>query len=170
MLTQRAQQAVFFPKADAAILSLSPPPNYPQIIGPIYDEENFNTPVRPWSLENENVFYPSTKDAFAPAAVPNTQYRLSERYLRASLTWNERFRLSMLWYYTQDIFEEKEFLSGLQEKACIAQESTGWEFAIIGILNINIYTRLAAVGVSLGNLPRGETICAHTVARPPGVR
>lgn len=75
----------------------------------------------------------------------------------------------MLWYYTRDIFEETEFLSGLQEKVCIAEESTGWEFAIIGILDVNFYVRLATIGVPLGILPRGETICAHTVAQPPGV-
>ena len=76
----------------------------------------------------------------------------------------------MLWYYTRDIFKEKEFLSGLQEKVCIAKESTGWDCAIVGILDINFYTRLATVGTPLGILPRGETICGHVVAQPPGVR
>ena len=75
----------------------------------------------------------------------------------------------MVWYYTRNIFQETEFLAGLQEKVCIAQETAGWEFAIIGILDVNFYTRLATVGVPLGILPRGETICAHTVAQPPGV-
>jgi hypothetical protein len=76
----------------------------------------------------------------------------------------------MLWYFTRDIFKENEFLSGLQQKACIAQESAGWECAIIGILDINFYTRLATVNAPLGILPRGETLCAHTVAQPPAVR
>lgn len=76
----------------------------------------------------------------------------------------------MLWYYTRDILKEPEFLSGLQEKAHLAQESTGWEFAVIGILDVNFYIRLATVGLQLGILPRGETICAHTVTQPPGVR
>jgi hypothetical protein len=75
----------------------------------------------------------------------------------------------MLWYYTHNIFQESEFLSGLQEKVCIAQESTGWECAIIGILDINFYKRLATVGVPLGILPRGETLCGHLVAQPPAV-
>ena len=76
----------------------------------------------------------------------------------------------MLWYYTRDIMQETEFLSGLQEKVHLAHESSGWECAIIGVLDINVYTRLAAFGVPLGILPRGETLCAHTVTQPPGVR
>lgn len=75
----------------------------------------------------------------------------------------------MLWYYTRDILEEKELLAGLQDKVHLAKESTGWEFAIIGILDIDVYIRLATVGVQLGILPRGETICAHTVTQPPDV-
>ncbi len=75
----------------------------------------------------------------------------------------------MLWYYTRDILKETEFLSGLQEKAQHAQESTGWEFAVIGILDVNKYTRLATIGLPLAVLPRGEIICAHTVTQPPEV-
>jgi hypothetical protein len=168
---RETQKHVFFPKADAAVLSLVPPPEYPKVVGPIYDRDNVDTPVLPFSFDAAKAYYPQADEPYAPApvAVPNEHFCISDRYLRASLTENERFRLSMLWYYTHDIFHEVEFLSGLQEKVCIAQESTGWEFAIIGILDINHYTRLATVGVPLGILPRGETICAHTVAQPPGV-
>lgn len=171
MASSCAQQLVFFPKADAAVLSckLAPPPNYPEVVGPIYDPENVDIPILPWSLDAEQTYYPPQKEAFAPATVPDKQLHSSGRYLRASLAKNERLRLSMLWYYTCDIFKETDFLSGLQEKVCIAQESTGWEFAIIGILDVNFYKRLATVGVPLGILPRGETLCAHTVTQPPGV-
>jgi hypothetical protein len=76
----------------------------------------------------------------------------------------------MLWYYTRDILnEDGEFSSGLQEKAYLAQKSAGWEFAVIGILDVNVYIRLAAIGLPLAILPRGETLCAHTVTQPPGV-
>jgi hypothetical protein len=167
--TSTEQPLVFFPTADAAILLVKPPPEYPQTVGPIYDPDNVNTPILPWSSEVANANYPPQEVAFGPAVIPDQHYCLSDRYLRASLTKNERFRLSMVWYYTREIFQETEFLSGLQEKVCIAQESIGWDFAIIGILDVNYYTRLATVGVPLGILPRGETICAHTVAQPPGV-
>jgi hypothetical protein len=67
------------------------------------------------------------------------------------------------WYFTYNIEKESELLSELQEKARFDQESIGWEFAVIGIQDINFYVRLATVGIQLGVLPRGETICAHTV-------
>ena len=171
MAPGRAQRLVFFPKADAAVLShrLAPPPTYPVTVGPVYDAGNASTPLLPWSSDAEEAHYPSQKEPYAPATIPNRDLCLSDRYLRASLAKNERLRLSMLWYYTRDIINETEFLSGLQEKVHIAQESTGWDFSIIGILDLNFYIRLATVGVPLGILPRGETICAHTVAQPPGV-
>jgi hypothetical protein len=90
--------------------------------------------------------------------------------LRAFLADNERLRLSMLWYYTRDVMNETEFLSGLQEKVHLAHEATGWESAIIGMLDLNVYVRLATVGIDLGIVPRGETLCAHTITQPPGVR
>ncbi|KAL5390029.1 hypothetical protein DPSP01_002085 [Paraphaeosphaeria sporulosa] len=162
------QELVFFPKADAAVLTSKPPPDYPLAVGPIFDPDSVNTPVSPWPVDAEETHYPPMKDAVAPAPVPDKQVCATDRYLRAPLTKNERYRLSMVWYYTRDIFEEAEFLAGLQEKVCIAQESTGWEFAVIGILDVNYYTRLATIGLPLAILPRGETICAHTVAQPPG--
>ncbi|KAL7917325.1 histidine kinase [Trichoderma austrokoningii] len=73
----------------------------------------------------------------------------------------------MLWYYGRDLGNESELLSGLQEKVCLAQESSGWEYAIVGVLDVNVYIRLATVGVQLAILPRGETLCAHTVTQPP---
>lgn len=101
--------------------------------------------------------------------IPEKPPDFAERYLRAFLAEHERLRLSVLWYYTRDISSEDEFLAGLQEKAQFAQESTGWEFAVIGILDVDVYIRLATVGLELGILPRGETLCAHTVTQPPGV-
>ena len=171
MATSYAPPLVFFPKADAAVLSckLAPPPIYPQVVGPVYDPEHVDIPILPWSLDAQKTYYPSQTEAYAPAPIPDKQLHLPGRYLRASLAKNERLRLSMLWYYTRDIFKETEFLSGLQEKVRIAQESTGWDFAIIGILDVNFYRRLATVGVPLGILPRGECLCSHTVTQPPGV-
>lgn len=75
----------------------------------------------------------------------------------------------MLWYYIRDVLQEDEFLAGLQEKAQLATESTGWEFAVAGLLDVNVYHRLATVGFPLGILPRGETICVHAVTHPHGV-
>lgn len=163
----------FFPKADAGLLTPSPDaqrPVRPTTISPIYDVDNVATPIEPWVRENESRLYPPKLDPFAPSSIPREASDLTSGYLRAHLAKNERLRLSMLWYYGRDLEKEPELLAGLQEKACLAQESSGWEFAVVGVLDVNVYIRLATVGLNLGILPRGETLCAHTVTQPPGVR
>lgn len=162
----------FIPRADAAILTSrhAQPATRPETVGPIYDPRNTDIPVVPWTLDADEEHYPPKPEPYASSVIPDRPACNSDKYLRATLAKNERLRLSMLWYYTRDILLETEFLSGLQEKVHLAHESTEWEFAIIGILDANYYTRLATVGATLGILPRGETICAHTVTQPPGVR
>ncbi|KAM3508307.1 hypothetical protein MY11210_006776 [Beauveria gryllotalpidicola] len=162
----------FFPKADAGLLTPSPDahslPLRPTTVGPVYDADNVGRPAEPWDPELESYCYPPKLGPYAPSSIPKQTVALSCRYLRAHLAKNERLRLSMLWYYGRHLENEPEFLAGLQEKACLAQESSGWEFSVIGLLDVNVYIRLAAVGLKLGILPRGETICAHTVTQPPG--
>ncbi|KAK9848456.1 hypothetical protein MYU51_016689 [Penicillium brevicompactum] len=138
-------------------------------VGPIYDQQAVDHPIKSWSAETEASCYPPKNDPYDPAEIPQQPATCSDRYLRPSLAKNERLRLSMLWYHTRDILDDTEFLSGLQEKASFAQESSGWEFAVIGIQDLNYYIRLATVGLQLGILPRGETICAHTVTQPPNL-
>lgn len=161
----------FFPKADAAILTSKhqPPLTRPQTIGPILDPDNLDEPISAWSEEIRSTLYPKSDPDAPTSTLCNKPAGFEGKYPRATLAHNEALRLSMLWYYTRDVLKEEELLSGLQEKAHLAKESTGWEFAIIGILDINVYIRLATVGVHLGILPRGETLCAHTVIQPPGV-
>ncbi|KAJ5988435.1 hypothetical protein N7481_003645 [Penicillium waksmanii] len=161
--------SVFFPKADTAILSSRrrPPPTYPHTVGPILDPENLKKPISPWSGEVASTLYPSLDPNALTSTVCKKPPGFEDRYPRAILAHNERLRLPMLWYYTRDVLKEEELLSGLQDKVHLAKETTGWEFAIIGILDIDVYIRLATVGVQLGILPRGETICAHTVTQPP---
>ncbi|KAL4728245.1 hypothetical protein ACLX1H_004987 [Fusarium chlamydosporum] len=162
----------FFPKADSALLSStvdhnSLPPR-PKAIGPIFDANNFKKPVEPWADGVQSDLYPPKEDPYAPSAIPVEPSCPSVRYPRSRLAKNERLRLSMLWYYASDLEEEPELLAGLQEKACLAQENSGWEFAVVGLLDVNVYIRLATVGLQLAILPRGETLCAHTVTQPPG--
>ncbi|KAJ5769736.1 histidine kinase HHK3 [Penicillium nucicola] len=158
----------YFPKADAPILASSrPSPIRPRIVGPILDPSRFDEPIKPASSEVETSLYPPNPEPYAPSTVSNRPSCFSDPYPRPYLAHNERLRLSMLWYYTRDIEQQSDLLAGLQEKACFAQESIGWEFAVIGIQDVNFYIRLSTVGLPLGILPRGETICAHTVTQPP---
>ncbi|KAJ5972555.1 histidine kinase HHK3 [Penicillium vulpinum] len=164
-----AERVPYFPKANALILlsKHGPLPLRPKTVGPIYDPQNFDRPIESWSEETEASCYPLKEEHFAPSEIPPRPVSHSNKYLRPYLAKNERLRLSLLWYHTRDTLNDSEFLSGLQEKACFAQESTGWEFAVIGIQDLNYYIRLATVGLQLGILPRGETICAHTVTQAP---
>ncbi|KAG5952422.1 hypothetical protein E4U53_000904 [Claviceps sorghi] len=160
----------FFPKADATVLSsrCEAPPTRPQTVWPVFDEKNIDQPLSPWPSDMENVFYPPKPEPFAAASIPEQPPCPPDRYMRAFLAKNERLRSSMLWYYTRNILNETDLLAGLQEKAFLAQESTDWEFVVIGILDVNYYVRLATVGLPLTIMPRGETICAHAVSEPPG--
>ncbi|XEU96125.1 hypothetical protein FSHL1_001410 [Fusarium sambucinum] len=162
----------FFPTADSTLLSSTVDhndlPPRPKAVGPIFDPNNFKTPVEPWDLDLGTNLYPPKEHPFAPSAIPAKPSCPSSRYLRTRLAKNERLRLSMLWYYTRDLDQHPELLAGLQEKACLAQENSGWEYAVVGLLDANVYIRLATVGLQLAILPRGETLCAHTVTQPPG--
>ena len=167
------RRAIFSPKVDATVRSSRPRlplPAYPKQVWPVYDSENLSKPCDPWTTEAEESFYPSKPKPCGTAMCPEIPLSYSDKYLRAFLAENERLRVSMLWYYTRDILEETEFLLGLQEKVSLVQEATGWEYVVIGILDVNFYIRLATVGLPIAVLPRGETLCAHTVTRPPGVR
>ena len=94
-------------------------------VGPIYDPQNVDHPIKLWSAEMETSCYPPKEEPYAPTEIPPRPPSCSDKYLRPYLAKNERLRLSMLWYHTRDILNDTEFLSGLQEKACFAQESTG---------------------------------------------
>lgn len=163
----------FLPKADAAILRFrhQAPPQQPRptTIGPVLDPESLDKPISVLTPEIAATLYPTPDPSVPTSTICDTPAGFNDRYLRAFLADNERLRLSMLWYYTRGIEEEDDLLAGLQEKADLAQECTGWQFSVIGILDIDVYIRLATHGLQLGILPRGETLCAHTVTQPPGV-
>lgn len=165
------QRKPFFPRTDAAVLRSKHevPSTRPKTVWPIYDPDSVEHPVAAWPPDAQDTFYPLPAADFSPSEIPEVQSCGGYRYLRPFLAEDERLRVCMLWYYTRGLLDETEFLSGLQEKVLLAQESTGWEFVVIGILDINFYIRLASLGLPLGILPRGETICAHTVTQPPGV-
>ncbi|KAG4291356.1 hypothetical protein FPRO06_03242 [Fusarium proliferatum] len=147
----------FFPKADATLLCStvdkhSLPPR-PKAIGPIFDANNFKVPIEPWTSDADSSFYPPKPDPFSPSSIPQEAHcASSSKYVRSRLAKNERLRLSMLWYYARDLDNEPELLAGLQEKACLAQESSGWEYAVVGVLDVNVYIRLATNVFLLPNM------------------
>ncbi|KAF2451322.1 hypothetical protein P171DRAFT_3839 [Karstenula rhodostoma CBS 690.94] len=175
MSSDAGTRASFFPKADAAVLHTDYQPPSPSTrpveVGPILDPQNANKALDAWSAAIARDIYPSTKDTWGPALVPDEGLATSciaDRYLFPLLTRNERLRLTMLFYYTRGIVEDRELVSRVQEKVHLAQETVGWEFAIVGLLDHNTYTRICTVGLPLAVLPRRESTCAHTVNQPPG--
>src|SRR6478735_5595358 len=103
----------FFPQADSTLLSTidhhAVPPR-PKAIGPIFDADNFKTPIGPWTPDGDSELYPPKQDPYAPSAIPAEPSCPSAKYPRCLLAKNERLRLSMLWYYTRGIDEEPELL------------------------------------------------------------
>ena len=75
----------------------------------------------------------------------------------------------MLWYYTSGLTEDSALLARLQDKLNIARELIGWEFAIMGVLDNDVYTRIVTSGLPLAILPRRESTCAHTINQRAGV-
>ncbi|CAM1511890.1 Fc.00g094030.m01.CDS01 [Cosmosporella sp. VM-42] len=170
MASSNGQRISFFPRVDAAVLQSKhePPHIRPDAVAPIFDTEYVDKPLVPWSVRVSNSAYPPRVEDYAPASIPDVPQCLSEKYLHPQLTRNERLRLTMLWYYTRGILEDHELLTRLQEKTSLVHETIGWEFVIIGVLDINTYTRLSTFGLPLAILPRRESTCAHTVHQPPG--
>ncbi|CAI6342131.1 unnamed protein product [Periconia digitata] len=161
----------FFPRADAAVLQSKytppSPKSRPTTISPILDPAHANYPLDVWSQAVAECVYPETTATGAPATIPERPEHDANSYLFPTLTRNERLRLTMLSYYTRDLFQDSELVSRLQEKVHMAAETVGWEFAIAGLLDHNSYTRMVTVGLPLTVLPRRESTCAHTVNQPP---
>jgi hypothetical protein len=170
-------RASFFPKADAAVLhTVYQPPSpssRPVDVGPVLDTRNANKALEAWSASVARDIYPPTTDIWSPAPIPDENLATScvtDRYLFPILTRNERLRLTMLFYYTCGIVEDRELYSRLEEKVHLAREIAGWEFAIIGLVDHNTFTRICtAGGMPLAVLPRRESTCSHTINQPPGV-
>lgn len=164
--------ARYFPKSNgpSALFDATILPERPQEVGPIIDPDNAHKPIETFDEATHNANFtakPSDVDADLPPPLPIS---FVDQYLQPSLTRNERLRLTMLWYHARDVVQDKEFLVQLQRKLELVHAFMGWEYAIVGLLNENTFTRVVTVGVPLAILPRRESTCSHTVNQPPGVR
>lgn len=161
----------YFPKAEGSSSLLNPGllPERPEAIGPIHDPLNSSTPIPKYDEEAQQLKYgerPADVNADLP---PTTPPDFEDRYLVPTLTKHERIRLTLLWYYTRDIVNDKDFLLRLQEKLDLVKDFMGWEFAILGIVSENVFTRLVTAGIPLAVLPRRESTCSHTITLSSGV-
>lgn len=161
----------FFPKADGHADLLSPRqlPLRPRRAGPVFDSVLSSQPLTDFDQQTHDTCYAVRSHGVEADLPPERPDGFTDDYLMPSLTRNERLRLTMLWYYTRDVLEDEGFLRRLQDKLDLVHTLIDWEFALIGLLSEDVYTRLATAGLPLAILPRRESTCSHTVNQAPGV-
>lgn len=163
----------FFPKVDGPehLHALKPRslPTRPRRVEPIFDPARSCKPILDYDEQFQGRNYPSRPDGVDADLPPQQPQGFIDPYLMPSLTRNERLRLTMLWYYTRDVLADEGFLGRLQDKLELVQALIGWDFAIIGLLSEDTFTRLVAAGMPLAIVPRRESPCSHTINQEPGV-
>ena len=161
----------FFPKATGPSTRLDPNslPERPDSIGPVFDPEHSSEPIEPFDENRNTAYYGESNADGEPNLPPEDHADSTSRYLFPTLTKHERMRLTLLWYYTRDVVNDKEFLLRLQEKLDLVQQFMGWEFAILGLVSEDVFSRLVTAGLPLAVLPRRESTCSHTINLPTGV-
>lgn len=133
------------------------------------DLELYDNPISTFDEKAHGSYYAPRKDGINADLPPPQPEGFSDPYLIPSLTRNERLRLTMLWYHTNDLLEDEDFLVRVQEQLDLVQTFMGWEFAIMGFVSEDIFTRVAAAGLPLALVPRRESPCSHTINQKPGV-
>ncbi|KAL2279916.1 hypothetical protein FJTKL_13065 [Diaporthe vaccinii] len=153
--------APYFPRCEA---NASEPPPLPERPLCILDEQLCREPLLPFDEQlHESNFNPRPDGS--PADRPDG---FRDPYLMPSLARNERLRLTMFWYYTRGLYEDPEFLQVLQEKLDLVKTFMEWEFALLGLVSEDAFTRLAASGgLPLAVIPRRESTCSHTITQEP---
>lgn len=164
----------FFPSSDAGDDWFSTGqanrvlPERPHDVGPVFDPRSSEEPLPPFdpAIFDQQYAQPHPGDISAHApSVPDTFH---DPYLYPMLTRNERVRLTMLWYYTRELFDNTDLLNRVQEKVDLVCRWIGWDLAICGLVDNHVYHRLVTSGLPLAILPRRESTCAHTIQQTPG--
>lgn len=155
--------APYYPKCEADALESRPLPERPLCV---LDEQLCNNPLLAFDEQlHESNFKPRPDGCLA-----DQPDGFCDPYLMPSLARNERLRLTMFWYYTRGLCEDGEFLQLLQEKLDLVKTFMEWEFALLGLVSEDTFTRLVASGgLPLAVLPRRESTCSHTINQEPNV-
>lgn len=161
----------YFPKSEGISIAFKDTtqlPERPHAVGPIFDTDKLHVPIKEFDPVTHSTNYAEQPDTREAPPTPPMPPNFSDPYLYPSLTRHERLRLTMIWYLTRQMMEDKELLVRLQEKVDMVQEFIGWEFTIMGILDNYSYTRVVTAGLPLAILPRRESTCSHTINQPSG--
>ena len=161
----------FYPRADTGFgygqRDGSLPPR-PQVLEPILDAASLVQPLTSFSEDIHKQSYASEVSEDGTSKAPPRPEGFSDRYLYPMLTRNERLRLTMLWYYTKGLHEDQEILQKMKQKVDLLKSIVGWDIAICGLIENDIFERLTTSGVPLARLPRRESPCSHTIQQPAG--
>lgn len=143
-------------------------PVRPRNVGPVFDTVLATQPISPFNKEAHDLNYSNPDPTSHVNKPPEPPSDFQDAYLMPSLSENERLRLTLFWYYTHanKMLEDKDFLLALQQKLDLVQAFMGWDFAIMGLLSENVYTRVVTSGLPLAILPRRESTCSHTINQP----
>lgn len=102
------------------------------------------------------------------AGIPDRPLNFSGPHLLPTLAKHERERVTALWYYTRGIHADHTFLKHLQGFADFVQILTERDYAVIGLLDLDVYSQIAASEGPLMFASRQRTICSHTILQEPG--
>lgn len=161
----------FFPTANAVGISREshqPLPKRPTEIAPILDKENSCRPLLQYDEAVRLSSFGDGPTATAESFAPPQPETFNDPYLYPFLARNECLRLTLLWYYTRSITKNDALMSKLQGILGIVQKFMGWEFAVIGMVEEAVFTRVAAINMPIALLPRRESPCSHTINQEPG--
>lgn len=160
----------YFPHADASPPLFNVEELPPRPLGiELYDDDSLCLPLDGFDPNIHNTSYAPRSAGAEVDAPPEQPASFADEYLIPSLTKDERLRLTLLWYHTQDLTQDEEFLQRLQQKLKLVQGFTGFDIAILGLVSEDVFTRVVTVGAPLAVLPRRESTCSHTINQPPGV-
>ncbi|POS77437.1 hypothetical protein DHEL01_v204160 [Diaporthe helianthi] len=151
-----------YPKSEPSESELRPLPVRPFFVS---DDELCGKPISAFNEQLHRACYGLNSDL-------NLTQRpdgFADPYLMPSLSRNERLRLTMLWYYTRGLDQDRGFVHLLQEKLDLVQAFMEWDFAILGLVSEDIFTRVVASGIPTAVVPRRESTCSHTINQEPGV-
>ncbi|KAJ9624433.1 hypothetical protein H2203_005168 [Taxawa tesnikishii (nom. ined.)] len=120
----------YFPRAEGNSIwprdhGLPELPERPTGVGPVYDTANANSSLETFNEFEYETNYQQNKSSDETTPIPQQLTNFSEAYLAPRLTRNERLRLTMLWYLTRQVTEDKDLLRRLQEKVDIVQDFIG---------------------------------------------
>ena len=141
----------------------------PTSVWPIFNIEKSQEPLTTFDAAAASLNYGAFSLLDGEASPPPRPNTFTDDYLYPTLAPNEYTRLTMFWYYTKDIEQDKELLSKLTNLINVIKDSIGWELGLVGLLDNDTYVRLAAANLPLAILPRRESTCSHTVSQQPGV-